>query len=159
MASRVKLQINLSSGQSWSLRCDHNGSQPHVGGFISDVVDSAKQVLREGCEDTLNIAHLRARLSFEIPCCLDNHHFVVFPLVLDAAGVYSHTVYGVDVGENSYLTMADILSRFSKAFGQDLRNEIMSLIPDDVTKEDVPVPLEMHSYMYDDIGVQEKRRS
>ena len=153
MELRVRVRLKLSSGLDSNaivFRCGR--SKPQTG-FLDRLLDEITCLLSEGSSVPVQSS---AKLTYEIPACVNNHVFIIFPIASDQDGSCSQTVYGIEVADDSMLTRNEVLGRFHDIF-QLRSSSDMKLEVHHVSKQECPVTTSENAY--DAFEEKEKSRS
>lgn len=150
----MHVRLKLSGGLDTNAIIYRSGwCKPHCG-FSDRLLDRIAGILSEGTSLPLN----GAELFHEIPPCINNHVFIVFPMKNKGDGSYSQMVCGIQVADDSMLTRNEVLRRFHDEFPQcDSISSSTKLEAHLVFKQECPAITSQNAY--DAFGEVEESRS
>ena len=155
MELKVHVRLKLSGGlDTNAIIFRSSWSKPQCG-FSDRLLNRITDILSEGISlPLLN----RAELFLEIPPCINNHVFIVFPMKNKGDGSYSQMVCGIQVADDSMLTRNEVLRRFHDEFPQcDSISSSTKLEAHLVFKQECPAITSQNAY--DAFGEVEESRS
>ena len=158
MELKVHVCLKLSGGLDTNTIIFRSGWSKPQCGFSDRLLDGITDMLSKGILLPLN----RAELFDEIPPCINNHVFIIFPMKNKGDGSYSQMVCGIQVADDSMLTRNEVLQRFHDEFpkcdsiSSGTKLEVY-LVSDKQEKQECPATTSQNAY--DAFGEVEESRS
>ena len=153
MELKVHVRLKLSGGLDSNAIVFRCGCSKPQTGFLDRLLDEITCLLSEGSSVPVQSS---AKLFYEIPSCINNHVFIIFPIASNHDGSCSQTVYGIEVADDSMLTRNEVLGRFHDIFQQHSSSD-MKLEVHQVSKQECPIT--SFENAYDGFEEKEKSRS